>query len=50
MEDKEYKRRMQIHGKELYEKYMSLYHDERSYEELFLSMEKFFRDRSFELK
>ena len=39
MEDKDYKRRMQLHGQELYEKYMSLYQDDRSYEELFLSME-----------
>lgn len=50
MEDKDYKRRMQLHGQELYEKYMSLYQDDRSYEELFLSMESFFKNRSPELK
>lgn len=50
MESKDYKRRMQSHGQELYEKYMSLYHDDRSYEELYLSMEQFYQNRSEELK
>ena len=50
MEKKEYNRRMQKHQRELYEKYMTLYQDERSYEKLLSSMEDFFCKRSSELK
>ena len=49
-ENQDYKRRMQKHERELHEKYMSLYHDERSYEELLSSMRAFFGERSWELK
>ena len=49
-ENQDYKRRMQKHERELHEKYMSLYHDERSYEELLSSMRAFFGERSWELQ
>lgn len=50
MESKECGLRMQKHGRKLHEKYMTLYQDESSYEELVASMAKFFGRRSYELK
>ena len=42
--------RLSGHEQELKEKYMELYHDEKSYEELLSSMKNFYDKRSKELK
>lgn len=49
-ESNEYKLRMQKHERELHEKYMSLYQNEGSYQELLSSMKDFFCKRSSALK
>ena len=45
-----YRTRMQNHEKELQDKYMALYQDEREFEELLKVMDRYFEGRSAELK
>lgn len=45
-----YRTRMQNHEKELHDKYMALYQDKQEFEELLKVMDRFFAERSPELK